>query len=279
DFFTSLDHEWLEKFLGHRIVDQRVLRLIRKWLAAGVIEEGNWSETVRGSPQGASVSPLLANVYLHYVFDLWADWWRRHRAHGDIVIVRFADDFTMGFEHERDARRFLAELRERFAKFGLELHPDKTRLIEFGRYAAERRRARGLGKPDTFDFLGFTHICARMRDGRFWVRRITVSKRMRAKLREVKDQLKQRRHQPIPEQGRWLASVVRGHRAYYAVPGNRVAVAAFRTQVTRLWHDALERRSQRTRISWVRMNRLSNRWLPPARVVHPFPDVRFRVRT
>src|SRR5512132_1903078 len=279
DFFTSLDHHWLERFLEHRIADKRVLRLVRKWLAAGVIEDGNWSETVEGAPQGASASPLLANVYLHYVFDLWADWWRRRYAHGDVIIVRFADDFIAGFEREADAQRFLADLRERFAKFGLELHPDKTRLIEFGRYAAERRRARGLGKPETFDFLGFTHICGMLRDGRFWVRRITISRRMRAKLREVKDQLKRRRYQPIPEQGRWLASVVRGHRAYYAVPGNRAAVAAFRTQVTRHWHEALERRSQRTRLSWKRMDRLAARWLPPARVTHPFPDVRFRVRT
>jgi RNA-directed DNA polymerase len=279
DFFTSLDHGWLEKFFEHRIADKRVLRLIRKWLNAGVIEEGNWSATTEGAPQGASASPLMANVYLHYVFDLWADWWRRRRGHGDVIIVRWADDFIVGFEYQDDARRFLAELRERFAKFGLELHPDKTRLIEFGRFAAKNRQVRGLGKPETFDFLGFTHICARMRDGRFWVRRITISKRMRAKLREVKDQLKRRRHQPIPEQGRWLASVVRGYRAYYAVPGNRVAVASFRTQVTKLWHKTLERRSQRTRISWARMNRLSTRWLPPARVVHPFPEVRFRAIT
>ena len=208
DFFTSLDHDWLEKFFEHRIADKRVLRLIRKWLNAGVIEEGNWSPTTEGAPQGASASPLMANVYLHYVFDLWADWWRRRHGHGDVIIVRWADDFIVGFEHQDDARRFLAELRERFAKFGLELHPDKTRLIEFGRFAARNRRARGLGKPETFDFLGFTHICARMRDGRFWVRRITISKRMRAKLREVKDQLRRRRHQPIPEQGRWLASAL-----------------------------------------------------------------------
>jgi RNA-directed DNA polymerase len=279
DFFTSLDHGWLEKFLEHRIADKRVLRLIRKWLSAGVIEDGNWSQTPEGAPQGASASPLLANVYLHYVFDQWADWWRRHHARGEVIIVRFADDFTMGFEYQEDAQRFLVELRERFARFGLELHPDKTRLIEFGRFAAKNRQARGLGKPETFDFLGFTHICARMRDGRFWVRRITISKRMRAKLREVKDQLKRRRHQAVPEQGRWLASVVRGYRAYYAVPGNRAAVATFRTQVTKLWHEALERRSQRTRINWARMNRLATRWLPPARVVHPFPDVRFRANT
>jgi hypothetical protein len=246
-------------------------------LAAGVVEDGAWSQTVEGAPQGASVSPLLANVYLHYVFDLWADWWRRRHAHGEVIIVRWADDFIVGFQYRDDAERFLNELRGRFARFGLELHPDKTRLIEFGRHAAERRRARGLEKPETFDFLGFTHICAKTRTGRFWVRRITISKRMRTKLREVKDQLKEQRHQSVPEQGRWLASVVRGHCAYYAVPGNRTAVASFRTQVTRLWHEALERRSQRTRIGWGRMNRLATRWLPPARVLHPFPDARLRV--
>jgi RNA-directed DNA polymerase len=219
-------------------------------------------------------------VYLHYVFDLWAEWWRRTRAHGEMVIVRFADDFIVGFERQADAQRFLTELRERFAKFGLDLHPDKTRLIEFGRYAAERRQRRGLGKPETFGFLGFTHICATNRKGRFWVRRITDSKRLRAKLREVNDQLKRRQHQPIREQGRWLASVVRGHRAYYAVPGNRAAVATFRTQVTRGWFEALRRRSQRgRRLNWRRMDRLATRWLPPARVVHPFPDMRLRVRT
>ena len=279
DFFGQLDRAWLRKFLGHRIADKRVLRLVDKWLAAGVIEDGTWSETPQGSPQGASVSPLLANIYLHYVLDLWAEWWRRHVARGDVIIVRFADDFVMGFEEYQDACRFLHDLRERFAKFGLELHPGKTRLIEFGRFAAANRQKRGAGKPETFDFLGFTHICAKMRDGRFWVRRITVSKRMRAKLAEVKDQLRQRMHQPVPEQGRWLGSVVRGHCAYYAVPGNRKAVAAFRTQVTRQWHQALRRRSQRARLDWKRMNRLANRWLPPARVVHPFPDVRLGVRT
>jgi RNA-directed DNA polymerase len=222
DFFTSLDHGWLERFLEHRIADRRVLRLIRKWLKAGVIEDGVWSETVEGTPQGASASPLLANVYLHYVFDLWAERWRRRRARGEVIVVRFADDYIAGFEHHQDAQRFLADLRDRFAKFGLELHPDKTRLIEFGRFAAERRRARGLGKPETFEFLGFTHICAKERSGRFTLQRITSSKRMRAKLRQVKDELARRRHQPIPEQGRWLASVVRGHCGYHAVPGNSV---------------------------------------------------------
>jgi RNA-directed DNA polymerase len=279
DFFTSLDHCWLGKFLEHRIADKRMLRLLRKWLKAGVIENGNWSQTLEGAPQGASASPLLANVYLHYVLDLWADWWRKRYAHGDVIIVRFADDFIAGFEHQGDAERFLADLRERFAKFALELHPGKTRLIEFGRHAARRRKARRLGKPETFDFLGFTHICGKTRDGRFGLRRVTISKRMRAKLHELKEELMRRRHLPVPEQGRWLGSVVRGHCAYYAVPGNRKAVASFRTQVTKLWHEALERRSQRTRISWTRMDRLATRWLPPARVMHPFPDVRFNVRT
>jgi RNA-directed DNA polymerase len=224
-------------------------------------------------------SPLLANVYLHHVYDLWVDWWRRTQARGEIVTVRFADDFIVGFEYEEDARRFLVELRERLAKFGLDLHPDKTRLIEFGRHAARNRRSRGLGKPETFDFLGFTHIGAKSKSGWSWLKRITIAKRMRAKLREVNDQLKRRRHQPIPVQGQWLRSVVQGHLAYYAVPGNTDAVAAFRTQAARHWHKALRRRSQRTRLNWERMNRLATRWLPPARVKHPFPEVRFNART
>jgi len=279
DFFTSLDQGWLERFLGHRIADKRVLRLIGKWLSAGVIENGTWSQTVEGSPQGASVSPLLANIYLHYVLDQWVQWWRRKYARGDVIIVRFADDFTAGFEHLGDAKQFMRDLRERFAKFSLQLHPDKTRLIEFGRFAADRRAARGLGKPETFDFLGFTHICGKTRDGRFWLRRITVSKRMRAKLKEVKDQLKRRRHEPVPEQGRWLGSVIRGHLAYYAVPGNVRAVRSFRKQVTRHWLAALRSRSQRHRLNWDRVNRLATRWLPPARILHPYPDERFDVRT
>jgi RNA-directed DNA polymerase len=279
DFFTSLDRGWMERFLEHRIADRRVLRLIGKWLGAGVIEDGEWSKTEQGAPQGASASPLLANVYLHYVFDLWAHQWRRRHAHGDVVIVRFADDFVVGFEHERDARRFLADLRERFAKFGLELAADKTRLIEFGRFAAERRARRGLGRPETFAFLGFTHICATSRSGRFMLRRVTIAKRMRVKLRGLKEELKRRRHLSIPEQGAWLASVVRGHLAYYAVPTNSKAVKQFRTQVIRLWYRALRRRGQRTRLDWKRMNRLATRWLPPARIRHPWPDARFGART
>jgi group II intron reverse transcriptase/maturase len=279
DFFTTIDQEWLGKFLEHRIADQRVLRLIRKWLSAGVIENGEWSQSVEGTPQGASVSPLLANVYLHHVFDLWAQWWRSRHAQGDVIIVRFADDYIVGFEHEEDARRFLAELGERLAKFGLELHPDKTRLIEFGRFAARSRAARGLGRPETFQFLGFTHMCARTRSGGFMLKRITISKRMRAKLREIKEELKRRRHQPVFMQGEWLASVVRGHLAYYAVPGNGHAIWAFRGRVTWHWRRALRHRSQRTRLNWERMDRLATRWLPPARISHPWPDARFDVRT
>src|SRR6266496_4297225 len=240
DFFTGLDQSWLERFLEHRIADRRVLRLIRKWLKAGVIEEGVWSESVEGTPQGASVSPLLANVYLHYVFDLWAERWRRRYARGDVIIVRFADDYIVGFEHERDAQRFLADLRDRVAKFGLELAAEKTRLIEFGRFAAERRQARGLGRPETFNFLGFTHICAEDRSGRFALKRITDSRRMRAKLRQVKQELARRRHQPIPEQGR---------------------------------------RGQRHRLDWQRMTRIATRSLPPARITHPFPEKRFDAGT
>ncbi len=278
DFFGQLDRGWLEKFLRHRIADERVLRLIGKWLAAGVVEEEVWSEGA-GAPQGASASPLLANVYLHYVLDLWTEWWRRHNARGEVIIVRFADDFIVGFQYEQDARRFLDELRPRLAKFGLELHPDKTRLIGFGRFAARDRAARGAGGPDTFDFLGFTHICGTSRDGRFALKRITIAKRLRAKLAEVKVQLKRRMHESIPEQGRWLASVLRGHTAYYAVPGNIAAVQAFRDQVTWHWLKALRRRSQKHRVTWQRMKGIEARWLPRARIMHPYPNVRFDART
>jgi RNA-directed DNA polymerase len=278
DYFSSLDHSWLVKFLEHRIADKRVLRLIQKWLKAGVIEDGAWSQTEQGTPQGASVSTLLANVYLHYVFDLWAHQWRRRHAHGDMVIVRFADDCVVGFEHRDDAERFQTELRGRLAEFSLELNAEKTRLIEFGRFAAEQRKARGLGKPETFTFLGFTHICAKTRKGRFKLKRITDSKRMRAKLREVKTELRQRRHLPIPEQGRWLASVLRGHCNYYAVPDNSAALRAFRNQIIRHWLMALRRRSQRTTMTWARMFRLADRWLPTVRILHPWPNARFDAR-
>jgi RNA-directed DNA polymerase len=277
-FYDAIDHGWMLKFLEHRIADRRLLRLIRKWLKAGVIEDGEWSETPEGAAQGASVSPLLSNVYLHYVFDLWADRWRRRHARGDVVIVRFADDYVVGFEYRNDAERFLADLRGRLAKFSLELAAEKTRLIEFGRFAAERRRARGLGKPETFRFLGFTHICGKTRNGRFMLKRVTDAKRLRAKLHKVKTECRRRMHLPIPDQGQWLGSVVRGHLNYYAVPGNIKAVNAFRFQATRHWYQALRRRSQRASLDWERMGRLAQRWLPPARITHPWPDVRFDAR-
>jgi RNA-directed DNA polymerase len=280
DYFSSLDHRWLERFLEHRIADRRVLRLIQKWLAAGVVEKGSWTAFEAGVPQGASVSPLLANVYAHYVFDLWAHQWRRRHAHGDVVIVRFADDAVVGFEHRDDAERFWADLRDRLAEFGLELNAEKTRLIEFGRFAAPNRAARGLGKPETFQFLGFTHICGKTRKtGRFKLKRITDSKRVRAKLHALKGEMAKRRHLPIPEQGRWLASVLRGHYNYYAVPDNGAALNAFRRQLIRRWLRALRRRSQRTTMSWERMFRLADRWLPPVRILHPWPEQRFAAST
>jgi RNA-directed DNA polymerase len=280
DYFSSLDHSRLERFLEHRIADRRVLRLIQKWLRAGVIEDGKWSKTVEGTPQGASASTLLANVYLHYVFDLWVHQWRGRHARGEVTVVRFADDAVVGFEHRDDAERFLGDLRDRFAEFNLELADEKTRLIEFGRYAARNRQARGLSKPESFDFLGFTHACGKTKkNGWFALKRVTSKKRLRAKLREVKTELRRRQHDPIPDQGQWLASVVRGHCAYYAVPGNIDAVAAFRKQATMHWYRALQRRSQRTSLTWERMNRIHDRWLPPVRIQHPWPSVRFDART
>lgn len=279
EFFTSLDHRWLGRFLEHRIADGRVLRLIQRWLSAGVIENGSWTACEEGVPQGASASPLLANVYLHYVFDLWAHQWRGRHAHGEVVIVRFADDFVVGFQYRSDALRFWADLRRRLAEFSLELNAAKTRLIEFGRFAAERRRAHGRGKPDTFQFLGFTHICGQTRTGRFKLKRITDSKRMRAKVSEVKTTLIKRRDLPIPDQARWLASVLRGHCNYYAVPDNYEAINAFRQLIIRHWLRALRRRSQRSRLTWQRMYRLAERWLPTVHILHPWPEPRFYAKT
>jgi RNA-directed DNA polymerase len=280
DYFSSLDHSWLVKFLEHRIADRRVLRLVQKWLAAGVIEDGSWTAYDEGVPQGASVSPLLGNVYAHYVFDLWAHQWRNRHARGDVVIVRFADDFVVGFEHREDAERFWADLRDRLVQFGLELNAEKTRLIEFGRNAARDRAARGLGKPDTFRFLGFTHVCAKARkSGRFKLKRITDSKRVRAKLHAVKGEMARRRHQPIPEQGRWLARVLQGHCNYYAVPDNSAALIAYRKGLIRHWLNSLRRRSQRTTVTWERMWRLADQWLPQPRILHPWPEQRFAAIT
>jgi RNA-directed DNA polymerase len=277
-FFDHLDRGWLERFLRHRIADERILRLVMKWLNAGVLEDGKLSDSGEGTPQGGSLSPLLANVYLHYVLDLWADHWRKTQARGNVIITRFADDFIVGFQYQDDAERFLEELRGRLAKFSLELHPDKTRLIEFGPHAARLRKARGEGKPETFTFLGFRHIARMTRQGRFWVQRITDKKKMTAKLKSVKAELMRRRHLPVPEQGRWLASVIKGHEAYYAVPGNAEAVQAFRYHVTRHWRFALSRRSQKGRVTWERMSRLARRYLPTTRIRHPWPQARFAAR-
>jgi group II intron reverse transcriptase/maturase len=278
-FFDAIDRGWLGKFVEHRIADQRVVRLIQKWLNAGALEDGTrtWSET--GTPQGGSISPLLANVYLHYAFDLWARRWRTMHAHGDMIVVRYADDIIVGFQHRAEAERFLAELRERFARFGLELHPEKTRLLEFGPFAAENRRRAGKGKPETFNFLGFTHICGKKRNGRFTVVRQTIRGRLQAKLSEVRAELRRRLHDPIPQVGAWLGAVVRGHVRYYGVPMNGPAIVRFRFLVGGLWHRALVRRSQTGHVSWERMRRLVERWLPPARVYHPYPLRRLGVVT
>jgi RNA-directed DNA polymerase len=278
DFFTRLDQAWLERFLEHRIADRRVLRLIQKWLRAGVIEDGAWSSTAEGTAQGASVSPLLANVYLHYVFDLWAERWRRRYARGDVILVRFADDFLVGFERREDAERFLADLRDRVAEFGLELAAEKTRLIEFGRHAARNRERRGDRKPETFEFLGFTHVCATTRNGRFKLGRVTSKNKMRAKLKAVKAEMMRRRHLPIPDQGRWLARVLDGHYRYYAVPDNSHALRGFRDRVLRHWKRALSRRSQKDRMTWEQFGRYARRWLPQPRILHPWPDARFDAR-
>jgi RNA-directed DNA polymerase len=279
-FFDSIDHKWLVKFVEHRIADRRIVRLIQKWLNAGVLEEGKYRDVEQGTPQGGSASPLLANIYLHYAFDLWVRSWRRTRAHGAVVVVRYADDVVVGFQVKSDAERFHAELAERLAKFALQLHPEKTRLLEFGPYAAARRRRLGRGKPETFNFLGFTHICATKRsNGRFTVLRQTMRKRLQAKLNAVKAELRRRMHASIPVQGQWLSTVVAGHVRYYGVPMNIPALHLFRFQVARLWHRALCRRSQKGRVRWDRMHRLLNRWLPLARVCHPYPLRRLGVIT
>lgn len=278
-FFDAMDHGWLERFIEHRIEDRRVLRHIKKWLNAGVLEDGERIRQEEGSPQGASISPLLANVYLHYGFDLWAQQWRKKQAQGDMVIVRFADDFTVGFEHRADAERFLGELRERFAKFQLELHPEKTRLIEFGRWAARNREKRGEGKPETFTFLGFTHSCDETRGGDFIVLRQTRKDRMQAKLHDVKQWLSEHLHDPVPAVGRHLGQVVRGHVTYFGVPRNGPALTLFRKVVGWLWWRALQRRSQTASVPSERMSRLLDHHLPAARIVHPYPEQRLAVTT
>jgi RNA-directed DNA polymerase len=278
-FFDTLSHEWLVNFIEHRIGDRRIVRLIRKWLNAGVLEEGKRIQSEVGTVQGGSISPLLANIYLHYVFDLWVQKWRSTQARGDVVVVRFADDCVVGFQYRAEAERFLVEVRRRFAQFGLELHRDKTRLIEFGRFAAHNRAGRGQGKPDTFTFLGFTHICATTRKGHFTVLRKTMRKRMQAKLKEVYTELRRRMHEPVPVQGTYLRSVVAGHTRYYGVPMNGPAIGTFRKEVCNRWVKVLRRRSHKHRMTWDRMQHLIARWIPPARICHPYPLVRFGVIT
>ncbi len=276
-FFDTVSHDWLIRFVEHRIGDQRVIRLIRKWLTAGVSEDGTVKATTVGTPQGAVISPLLANIYLHYVFDLWAHRWRKNDAQGDVVFVRYADDIVAGFEHEADAIRFQAAMAERLQKFSLTLHPTKTRLIAFGRRAASDREKRGQAKPETFDFLGFTHICGRSRAGRFQLRRKSRRDRMRAKLAAIKLELRRHLHAPIPEQGSWLGHVVRGYFAYHAVPTNAPSLSAFRHHVRRIWLRALRLRGQRRPLTWERMLRLCDQWLPSPRILHPWPNQRFDV--
>ncbi|MHB8389956.1 MAG: group II intron reverse transcriptase/maturase [Acidobacteriaceae bacterium] len=274
-FFDNLDRGWMLKFLQHRVTDPRMLRLIQKWLDAGVMEEGEWKDTGMGTPQGSVISPILANIYLHYVFDLWVDAWRKKNARGDVVVVRYADDNVLGFQYRAEADRFLEEFRERLGKFGLELNPDKTRRIEFGRFAEQDRKRRGEEKPATFDFLGFTHISGKDRNGNFAVKRHTIGKRLREKLAEIKQQLRQRMHEPVVATGKWLRSVVQGYFNYHAVPGNSDCLRIFRYRVTRLWRQVLIRRSQRGRLNWERMRRLEERWIPTPRILHPYPRVRF----
>lgn len=275
-FFDNISHEWLMKFLEHRIADRRMLRLLKKWLRAGVSEDGEWSPTKVGTPQGAVISPLYANVFLHYVLDLWIDDWRKRHAKGEVIIVRYADDFVIGFREESDARRCLAGLRERFAKFGLELHPEKTRLIQFGRYAEERRAKRGEAKPETFDFLGFTHICGKTRRGDFTIHRKTSRKKFQAKLKALKQELSRQIHADLSRVGAMLQSVLRGWCQYYAVPGNYRRLAQFRDALQVMWLRALRRRSQRgRRLTWAKFAKLSQRWLPTPKILHPYPNVRF----
>jgi RNA-directed DNA polymerase len=278
-FFDRISHAWLIRFVEHRIGDQRIVRLIQKWLKAGVLEQGRWSETKEGTPQGSVISPILANLYLHYVLDLWVEQWRKKQATGDVIIVRYADDAVLGFQHREEAERFLEQLRERLAKFGLELHPEKTRLIEFGRYAAERRKKRGEGKPETFHFLGFTHICGKSREkGYFTVYRRTIGKRMAARLKDIQQKLRMRRHAPGGTTVRWLISVVRGYFQYHAVPDNEERLKAFRNDVLRLWLRQLRRRSQRHRWTWQRFRERLGDLLPPVEILHPWPPERFAAK-
>jgi group II intron reverse transcriptase/maturase len=270
-FFDNLDHGQLVRLIERRVGDPRILRLIQKWLKAGVSEEGEWSATEVGTPQGAVISPLLANIYLHYVLDQWVIQWRKKFAVGDVVIVRYADDFVLGFQYRIEAERFLEQLRERLREYGLELHSEKTRLIEFGRYAAKHRERDGQGKPETFSFLGFTHICGTVhKTGRFTVRRKTIGKRMAAKLRAIKAELLRRRHEPVKDTGEWLRAVVQGYFNYHAVPGNFARLQSFRHDVIRHWWLAVRRRGQRP-VRRAVFDRWVSQYLPTPAILHPYP--------
>ena len=278
DFFNKISREWLIKFIEHRIADKRVIRLIQKWLNAGILEEGKIIYNNCGTVQGSSASPLLANVFLHYVYDLWIQHWRKQKARGDVIVVRYADDTVVGFQFESDAKLFQAELKERLQKFGLELHPEKTRLIEFGRFAAENRERRGEGKPDTFNFLGFTHICAKTKkNNKFTILRHTIKKKMHAKLDEIKIELKKRMHDPIQEIGQWLKAVVTGYYRYFGVPGNKKAMSDFQNGIRRLWYLTLRRRGQKGRITWEKIGPILERWIPRPQIYHKYPYERFGV--
>jgi len=276
-FFDNLSHEWTMRFIQHRVADKRIHRLIQKWLKAGISEDGEWSETKVGTPQGAVVSPLLANVYLHYAFDLWLEVWRKKVAKGKVMAIRYADDLVVGFERRDEAERFLKEFGERLAKFGLELHPEKTRRIEFGPNAARDRRARREGKPESFTFLGFAHSCGTTRQGYFQIRRQTARKRLEAKLQNIKQTLRSRMHEPVPKVGEWLERVLNGHYQYFGVPGNWASLGLFRERIARYWGRVLGRRSQTGKVSAIRLGRLFRRWLPRPKVVHPYPEQRFAV--
>ena len=278
-FFDTIEHDWLVKFIEHRVADTRVVRLIKKWLHAGVLEDGRLEQSELGTVQGGSISPLLANIYLHYAFDLWVKQWRGRDARGDVIAVRYADDWVAGFQYRDDAERFQRAVAERLGQFGLKLHPEKTRLIEFGRFARENRSRKGQGKPQTFDFLGFTHCCGKTRKGKFMVLRLTSAKRLRAKLQAVKIELRRRMHHPIPEQGQYLRAVVAGHGRYFGVPCNGARLRTLRFQIAGLWRRTLCRRSQSRDLPWRRMYRLMAHWLPVPHICHPYPNQRLIVTT
>src|SRR6478672_2017612 len=275
-FFDAMSHSWIIRFLEHRIADKRILRLVAKWLKVGIVEDGRVARGTRGAPQGAVISPILANVYLHYVYDLWVHRWRQTKAAGDMIVIRYADDTIIGFQHEHEAKAFLDDLKERMRAFELALHPDKTRLIRFGRHAAKQRQERGEGKPETFDFLGFTHFCTRSRKwGSFVIGRKTIKKRMVRQLLAVKMELRKRMHDPIVKTGAWVEQMLRGHLNYYAVSGNDPSLWWFVAEVRWRWLKTLKRRSQRAFLHWKEFARMTNRFFPPIRILHPLPLHRF----